>query len=129
MGTRKRYRTKAGIFITAVQLDLDFDGFTFRKWGADQRCKPGDWLANNRGDTYTIDGEVFARTYRKLGPGVYRKATPIWAEVATVPGKVNTLEGESHYDAGDYIVSNNEDGSDAYCMSAEKFLATYEPDE
>jgi len=129
MGARKRYRRKEGIFVTAVQLDLDFDGFTFRKWGADQRCKPGDWLVNNRGDTYTIDADVFARTYRKLSPGVYRKTTPIWAEVATAPGKVKTLEGESHYEAGDYIVSNNEDGSDAYCMSAEKFLATYEPEE
>jgi len=129
MGTRKRYRTKKELFVTAVQLDLDFDGFTFRKWGGEQRCKPGDWLVNNRGDTYTIDREVFARTYRNLSPGVYRKSTPIWAEVATEPGKVDTLEGESHYRAGDYLVSNNEDGSDAYCMSAEKFEATYEPDE
>lgn len=129
MGARKRYRTKQGLFITAVQLDLDFDGFAFRKWGAEQRCKAGDWLVNNRGDTYTIDGDVFARTYQNLSPGVYTKATTIWAEVATSPGKVDTLEGESHYHAGDYIVSNNEDGSDAYCISAEKFLATYEPDE
>ena len=44
METRKRYRKKEGQFVTAVRLDLDFDGLTYRKWGADQRCKPGDWL-------------------------------------------------------------------------------------
>ena len=129
MENRKRYRKKAGQFVTAVRLDLDFDGFTYRKWGADQRGKPGDWLVRNQEDTYTIDAEVFAKTYRELSPSVYVKSTRIWAEVATEPGRVETAEGVSHYGAGDYLVSNNEDGSDAYCISAEKFGEMYELDE
>ena len=59
----------------------------------------------------------------------YVKITPIWAEKAAKAGKVKTKEGESHYEKGDYIVSNNEDGTDAYCVSSGKFESMYEPDE
>ncbi|MGD1973198.1 MAG: hypothetical protein PVG73_03960 [Desulfobacterales bacterium] len=129
MGNRRRYRKKADQFVVAVQLDLDTDGFIYRKWGAEQWCQQGDWVVDNDGDHYTVDGEVFARTYRKLSPGIYVKTTPIWAEVASEPGKVVTKEGASHYQAGDYLVSNNEDGTDAYCISAAKFESMYELDE
>ncbi len=129
MGNRRRYRKKADQFVVAVQLDLDTDGFIYRKWGAEQRCQQGDWLVDNDGDHYTVDGEVFVRTYRKLSPGIYVKTTSIWAEVASEPGRVVTKEGASHYQAGDYLVSNNEDGTDAYCISAAKFESMYELDE
>jgi hypothetical protein len=32
--------------------------------GAEQRCKRGDWLVDNGGEVYTVDGDSFARTYR-----------------------------------------------------------------
>ena len=107
MGNRRRYRKKADQFVVAVQLDLDTDGFIYRKWGAEQRCQKGDWVVDNDGDHYTVDGDVFARTYRKLSPGIYVKTTPIWAEVASESGQVLTKEGASHYQARDYLVSNN----------------------
>ena len=129
MATRRRYRKKPDQFVTAVQLNLDTDGFVYQKWGAEQRCQRGDWLVDNNGDIYTVNGEVFSRTYRQLSPGVHVKATAIWAEVADQPGAVDTKEGRSHYQAGDYLVSNNEEGTDAYCISAEKFEAMYEVDE
>jgi len=56
------------------------------------------------------------------------KTAPVWAEQAKAPGAVKTKEGQSHYEAGDYLVFNNEDGSDGYCMSASKFEAMYEAD-
>lgn len=129
MGIRKRYRKKADQFVVAVQLDLDTEGFIYRKWGAEQRCKKGDWIVDNNGDKYSVDGEIFSKTYRQLNPGTYVKTTAIWAEVADQPGIVVTIEGESHYASGDYLVSNNEDGTDAYCISAEKFETMYELDE
>ena len=129
MGNRRRYRKRADQFVVAVQLDLKTDGFTYRKWGAQQRCEQGDWIVDNNGDHYTVNGEVFAKTYRKISPGIYVKTTPIWAEVAAEPGQVDTKEGVSHYQAGDYLVSNNEDGTDAYCISAAKFESMYEPDD
>ncbi|MGB5615803.1 MAG: hypothetical protein WBM78_03110 [Desulfobacterales bacterium] len=129
MKIRRRYRKKADRFVIAVRLDLDTDGFSYRKWGAEQRCKRGDWLVDNEGDIYSVDSDVFAKTYRRVSPGVYVKTGPVWAEVATAPGSVVTNEGKSFYKAGDYLVYNNEDGTDAYCIGADKFESMYELDE
>lgn len=128
MGTRQRYRKKATSFVTAVRLDLDTDGFSYRKWGGDQVCKPGDWVVDNDGDVYSVDAAVFERTYEQRSPGVYVKTEPIWAEVTEQAGSVKTKEGVTHYRAGDYLVSNNEDESDTYAISAEKFASLYELD-
>lgn len=125
---RERYRCKPDQFVIAVQLNLQLSAFAYRKWGGEQHAKHGDWLVDNDGDVYTIDQQSFAKTYRRLRPGVYLKTTPVWAERASQAGVVQTKEGESHYAAGDYLVSNNQDGSDAYCMTAEKFTTLYEPD-
>ena len=129
MEKRRRYLKNPDQFVTAVQLNLDTQGFVFNKWGGEQRCKPGDWLVDNDGDAYTVDAEVFSSTYRRLSPGVFVKTTPIYAEQATGDGHVKTREGESEYRAGDYLVSNNADGSDAYCISAEKFETMYKLEE
>jgi hypothetical protein len=129
MESRNRYKKRADQFVVAVQLDLDTHGFTYKKWGSQQQCKRGDWLVDNNGDIYTIDSEVFSKTYRKTGPGTYVKTTPVWAEIAEKSGSVITKEGESFYEAGDYLVYNNEDKTDAYCVSAAKFEAMYELDE
>ena len=66
MSERRRYRKKTTSSVTAVHLDLDTTGFTYRKWGAEQRCKQGDWIVDNDGDVYTVDADVFARTYRRV---------------------------------------------------------------
>jgi hypothetical protein len=129
VGNRRRYKKRASQFVIAVQFDLDTQGFNYRKWGAEQRCKRGDWLVDNAGDIYTVDAEVFARTYSSIGAGKYVKTTPVWAEVANESGSVTTKEGESQFEAGDYLVYNNEDGTDAYCIGADKFASMYEPDE
>lgn len=128
MGDRKRYRKKADQYVVAVQLKLETEGFTYRKWGGEQRCKQGDWLVDNGGEIYTVDQGVFADTYRPVAPGHYVKTTPVWAEMATAAGAVATKEGRSHYVAGDYLVSNNKDGTDAYCVSAAKFESMYDLD-
>lgn len=129
MSELDRYRKKDSTFVVAVQLDLDTEGFTYNKWGAVQRCKPGDWLVNNNGDIYTVDGDVFRNTYREEIPGRYVKKTPVWAKVAEKHGVIETKEGASHFNRGDYIVYNNEDETDGYCMSASKFNSMYELDE
>lgn len=125
----RRYRSRPGHAVTAVQLKLDTEGFTYRKWGDLQRCKPGDWLVDSLGDVHTVDDVVFRRTYVALSEGRYRKVTPVWARRAPSAGSIVTKEGRSHYRAGDYLVYNEPDGADAYCMSAEKFDALYEQGE
>ena len=113
--------------VAAVRLALDTDGLVYRKWGGEQRAKPGDWIVDNDGDVYSVDADVFERTYRRTGPGAYVKTTPVWAEKAGQAGSVATKEGATAYQAGDYIVSNNADGTDGYAMSAEKFESLYQP--
>jgi hypothetical protein len=126
MARRLKYLRRASQAIIAVQLALDTAGFTYRKWGDIQRCKAGDWIVDNGGDIYTIDRETFERTYHKVGTGTYVKMAPVWAEVAREAGFVQTKEGVTHYQAGDYLVFNEEHGGDAYAMTADKFAAMYE---
>ena len=120
------YRKRQGQKVIAVQLNLDTAGFAYKKWGAIQRCKPGDWLVQNGDSTYTIDQDSFAQSYQRLSDGVYEKVVGVWARLATSDGIVITKEGETHYQAGDYIVSNEPDSSDSYAIDAEHFALMYE---
>ena len=126
---RPRYRRrKANQAVTAVQLSLEFDVFSYVKWGDTQRAKSGDWLVDNEGDIYTVAADTFASTYRQISPGRWMKFAPVWAERAAHPGSVATKEGRTHYEAGDWLVSNDRNGSDSYAISADKFEAMYQPD-
>jgi hypothetical protein len=122
---RRRYVRRPDRPIAAVRLALDTDGLVYRKWGGEQLAKPGDWIVDNDGDVYTVDADVFARTYRQTGTGAYVKTTPVWAERATHDGSVTTKEGSTHYETGDYLISNRRDGSDDYAMTAGKFEDLY----
>jgi hypothetical protein len=125
---RQRYRRRPGALVTAVRLALDTVGFRYQKWGRAQKCKRGDWIVDNGQDLYTVDARVFARTYEEVSRGRYRKRTPVWAELALEDGVISTKEGQSRYKAGDYIVFNQRDGRDGYCIAAEMFQELYEPD-
>ena len=125
----RHYRKKQDSVVTAVQLNLETEGFDYRKWGGVQHCKTGDWLVDNQGDCYTIDQKSFAETYSRVSPGVYHKTKTVLAEIATEAGTVATREGSSAYEAGDYLVYNEADGSDVYAVGRAKFEAMYEPTE
>ena len=129
--TRRRYRPRPDRYVVAVKLELALDtgGFGYRKWNHAQRCKAGDWVVDNDGDVYTVDAESFARTYVELRRGHYVKTARVWAEQAAKGGNVATKEGHTHYEAGDWLVSNHEDGSDAYAIAAGTFDRLYEPDD
>ena len=126
MAERYKYRKRPELFVTAVQLNLETDGLVYRKWGGEQICNQGDWIVDNEGDCYTVSQESFAKTYRRLSPGVFVKTTPVWAERVEAPGTIKTREGATDYRAGDYIVFNDEDGADGYAVTQEKFESMYE---
>ena len=126
MSERLKYVKRANQSVVALQLALDTAGFTYQKWGGSQRCKAGDWIVNNNGDVYTVDRESFERTYRRVDAGRFVKITPVWAEVALEAGSIPTKEGATHYQAGDYLVFNEERGGDGYAVSANKFGEMYE---
>jgi hypothetical protein len=125
MPARLKYVKRPTQTVVAVQLALETKGFTYKKWGAVQRCKPGDWIVDNDGDVYTVDRSTFRRTYRKVRSGSYRKTTPVWAEVAAAAGSVTTKEGTTNYRRGYYLVFNKKNGRDAYAVSAKDFKAMY----
>lgn len=129
MGERQRYRRRPGHPVVAVQIKLDTVGFKYTKWGEEQSCKANDWLVDNNGEVYTVNADSFARTYTSEGQGTYVKTGTVWAEQAAEDGRVATKEGGTNYASGDWLVSNEEDGSDAYAVSAKKFEELYELDE
>jgi hypothetical protein len=122
---RLKYVKRPSQAVAAVQLAVDTKGFTYKKWGSVQRCKARDWIVDNDGDVYTVDRVSFRRTYRQIGPGVYVKKTPVWAEVAAATGRVKTKEGSTGYKRGDYLVFNHKNGADGYAVSAKKFKRMY----
>ena len=124
--SRRKYVRKPDQAVVAIQVALEGVDFTYQKWGATQRCKPGDWLVDNDGDVYSVEQDTFARTYRKVGDGRYVKTTPVWAEAAREAGRVKTFEGSTGYQAGDYLVFNQEDGGDAYAVGKAKFESMYQ---
>ena len=126
MENLSKYRRKESAEVIAVRLELETEGFSYQKWGGTQRCKPGDWLVNNQGDIYTIDAEVFDRTYEEVRRGIYRKVVPVWAAKADSSGTITTKEGSTNYQKGDYLVFNDEEGRDGYAVSAQKFHSLYE---
>lgn len=125
----RRYRRKAGQTVVAVQLRLETEGFTYRKWGGIQQCKQGDWLVDSGRDVYTVDADSFAKTYTVVQKGIYIKSTPVWAKEADSDGHVETKEGRTAYVKGDLIVFNSPDGSDIYAVKRMKFFHLYELDE
>jgi len=126
MTTLTRYRKKKGALITAVRLDLETTGFTYEKWGGTQTCKAGDWIVDNNGSTYTIDADVFEKTYRHVANGQYEKPVTIFAEKTNHDGSIKTKEGMTHYSVGDYLVYNDQGRKDGYAMSEEEFNRMYE---
>ena len=126
MSERLKYIRRANQPVTAVQLALETDGFTYRKWGGTQRCRAYDWIVDNGDDVYTVDRETFERTYRRESAGNYVKITPVWAQIAEEAGHIKTKEGATHYGVGDYLVFNEEHGGDGYAVSADKFKAMYQ---
>ncbi|MDH3221102.1 MAG: hypothetical protein OEO19_16350 [Gammaproteobacteria bacterium] len=125
MASKQKYIKREQALVVAIRLSLDTNGFKYNKWGGKQTCKPGDWVVDNAGDVYTVDGDSFARTYRNVSPGLYRKISPVWAEQADCDGTITTKEGVTHYHAGDYIVFNEEEALDGYAVTAAKFEAIY----
>lgn len=110
---------------TAVKLDLEMMPLVYTKWGGTQVAKAGDWVVNKNGETYTVNGESFAKTYREISAGVYVKIVNVYAMRATDPGYINTKEGQSQFKKGDWLVYNSPNGTDGYCIANDKFIAMY----
>lgn len=120
------YKRRPGSTVYAIRLDLQTSGFDYVKWGEKQHCKPGDFIVLNGDEVYTVDADVFAETYAASGAAEYQKIGTVWAEQAKSAGAIDTKEGKTRYEAGDYIVYNDREQTDGYAMTRAKFEQMYE---
>lgn len=86
----------------------------------------GDWkLTGPDGSTWTVKPDIFAKTYGEVSPGVYAKTAIARAMKLNQPYTVQSLEGPSSGNTGDYLVigPNNE----FYIVNGAKFEGMYSP--
>src|ERR1041385_1988859 len=122
----ERYKRRQQTLVIAIQLDLDTEGLTYRKWGGTQHAKRGDWIVNNQGDVYTVDAASFRTRYQEASLGLYQKVGDVWSEKATSAGAIETKEGTTDYGPGDFLVFNDPDRKDGYAMKPDIFHRLYE---
>ena len=120
MAASQKHLQREQIPVAAILLNLETDGFTCRKWGGEQTCKPGDWIVDNAGSVYTLDCDSFARTDRADSPDLYRKVAPNWADLAPHDAAIKTKEGA-------YPVFKDEQRQDGYAVTVPVFEIMYEP--
>ncbi|MFT5573087.1 MAG: hypothetical protein ACI9FR_002020 [Cryomorphaceae bacterium] len=126
----KKYFKRPEFQITAVQLAMSVNNFEYQKWGDKQTAKSNDWLVNANGNVYTIDNAVFARTYREVSCGRYEKIAAVYAEQAQQDGSIATLEGRTHYSAGDYLVYEQPGRAmGAYAIKQAQFEKMYQAED
>ncbi len=126
MAERLKYRKNSDSLVSAVQLSMDFAGFSYTKWGANQKCERNDWLVDNGGDVYTVQDEYFRNNYVAVRPGAYQKIGEVWAEVAEQEGVIETIEGSSAYHAGDYLLFDRPNGGRGWAVNKQRFEQMYE---
>lgn len=121
-----KYRKKETVIAIQLNLELKDGIFEYEAWGGPQTARRGDWLINRNGEeVYTCEADVFAETYEKVSPGVYRKTAAVEADECLADCKIDTLEGQSDCKAGDFVVTNP--GGDRYPVERGIFLDIYEP--
>lgn len=117
-----RYRSTA--VVHATRLARPHAWRTGR--GSALSARAGDWLITDGVQEWTVEADIFARTYRRLPDGRFAKDAPVDAVRTDRPLDVPTLEGVARAEAGDWVL-RGVDGelwpvSDAY------FRSTYTPD-
>lgn len=111
------------IEVTGIQLRMPI---TYELWGDTQKAKAGDWLVEKGTDTYTIEEQEFSGSYSPVSGTIarYYKSEHIEAVEARVGGWVDTLEGRSCFEAGDFIACSPT--GKTWCLKAKKLFDYYE---
>jgi hypothetical protein len=78
-------------------------------------------------DHAVIDAEIFERTYKSLGSGLFRKRSDIVLRFFTLdyPAVVETKEGEQRAAAGDWIMQGV--AGELWPVPSDKALTKYDP--
>jgi hypothetical protein len=97
------------------------------------QTKTGEWLqaragdyqvSNGTGEAWSVEPEIFARSYEHVQGDRYRRIGEVFAQPA-VPGElVISLEGPATASAGDWVIKGT--AGEQWITSAEHFAAHYE---
>lgn len=100
---------------------------TSTEWTSDNGSRltalAGDWLLETYGSTWTVNADVFERTYEKQADGTYLKIVAVTARKLTTEVDIVTLEGIAHALPGDWLVCNP--AGDVWPVNAEEFSRRY----
>jgi hypothetical protein len=109
--------------VTATVLDADW------RW----QTRTGDWLQaragdyqvrNDEGETWSVEPEIFSRSYRQVGDDRWRRTGRVLAQPA-VPGElVISREGPVFANQGDWIIKGT--AGEQWITSAAHFAESYQ---
>lgn len=94
--------------------------------GSDLDAAAGDWLLTDGRREWTVDADVFARSYERLADGTFRKSTTVQAVQLDEAVDVPTLEGVSAAVAGDWLLRGVE--GELWPVGDDHFRSRYAPD-
>lgn len=94
----------------------------------DLRARAGeDMIVEHDGETAVVRRDIFERTYKSRGGGLYAKREDVVLRYFTLPNPVmvETIEGPQRAEAGDWIIEGV--ARELWPVAEEKALEKYEP--
>jgi hypothetical protein len=118
----RRYRSTA--VVRATRLARPYTWRTAR--GSALSARAGDWRLSDGVEEWTVEADIFARTYRRLPDGRFTKDAPVDAARTDRPLDVPTCEGVARAEAGDWVL-RGVDG-ELWTVTDAYFRSTYTPE-
>jgi len=105
-----------------------YQGGQLSSGGKTYLFKAGDYIVKDvvgDGSKWVVDKKVFAKSYEHIEGRFYNKLpTELSFIKAEKPGKIETLEGDMNYEAGDLIMTGVK--GEQWPVSQKRFLEIYE---
>lgn len=93
--------------------------------GETMQARAGDWrVTNDEGRTWSVDPDIFLRTYRQLAGDRWRRTGDVRARPAAPGEVVESLEGRQTAKTGDWVIEGAQ--GERWVTSARHFEANYE---
>ena len=116
---------RSTVIVKARQLTTPHE-WTSRS-GSVLRGQPGDWVLFDGDDEWTITDEAFTASYHQRPDGDWEKRSTIRAVQLDGAVEVDTPEGASRAEAGDWLATSL--GAGAWPIAANAFTRRYVPTE
>jgi hypothetical protein len=121
MGGARRYRSTA--VVRATRLSEPSTWRTDR--GSSMSAHAGAWRVTDGVEEWTVEADIFARTYDRLPDGRFAKHATVDAVRTDQARDVPTLEGVARAEAGDWILRGAE--GELWTVTDSYFRAHYAP--